>query len=481
MLESADCTGTMEVATVTKCQLGPLLLLDRSRCLKHSLTHITMRHAIRPCSPDRLRLLPTRSSRVAMLLLLNLAIIGGWGASCYAQKRSPAPVVRPPSSNDSAAVEAARERVNTIIQNNAQAQEAIKEAGDRLKQELAPDSGGSGASGLASSPEEGGFSLIPVCHSPSGALDIGCKNQQPSAAGEPVDADGPQQPSAAGEPVIADAPYISDVKDKILPATPVDPAELLERQRGREASDLLRDSQQLLQNTDCAALMSTYRPGPTRALPSECMTPAEAMSVYTPIGRSQPTAAAAPEPVIDGSQIPSVIDFTLGPAPSQSSDRIAPIAIDRVFVGPPAPSPQPEKLPNTPSDLDSAPNTPSTTLSPTYDSTTPPLSPGAWSQGIQESDNPGSVGSSVSSGATQADEKPAESDSTGGGLFDRIFEAGKEARDGYNNFQIQVGDYLRGITRDADGAPVKKGSKQNTKKDSIQDQFDKKIDELLNQ
>jgi hypothetical protein len=75
----------------------------------------------------------------------------------------------------------------------------------------------------------------------------------------------------------------------------------------------------------------------------------------------------------------------------------------------------------------------------------------------------------------------SESDSGGTGVIDRIFDAGKNAREGLRNLQIQLGDRLRGITRDADGAPVKIGSKQDTKKNSIQDEFNKKIDELLDQ
>jgi hypothetical protein len=89
------------------------------------------------------------------------------------------------------------------------------------------------------------------------------------------------------------------------------------------------------------------------------------MSVY----RSSPSSGGAPQPagsdtdtIIDGSNVPSQIDFS----------RSAP---DRVFVGPPAPEPSSQPTPGKSSDLDSAPNTPSTVPPPTYDATTPPLPP----------------------------------------------------------------------------------------------------------
>ena len=212
---------------MTKCRLGPLLLLDcsLSRRLEHSLSHTTMPRATRPRGPYSLRLLPTNRSCVAVLFLLNLTIIAGWGTSCYGQKRPPAPVVRPPSSNSTAAAEAARERANNIIQNNSQAQEAIKEAGDKLQEELR-DSSASGTDDSGQDSEclrTGGPALAFMCAYPNWKCQMGVG---------PCNWDQGESYSSSG-PSTSDAPYISDSKDKILPAMPVDPAELQERQRGR--------------------------------------------------------------------------------------------------------------------------------------------------------------------------------------------------------------------------------------------------------
>ena len=197
--------------------------------------------------------------------------------------------------------------------------------------------------------------------------------------------------------------------------------------------------------------MSTYRPGPARALPTECMTPAEAMSVYTPIGRSQPILPSAPEPVIDGSQIPSVIDFTLGPSPSEPSDPIS-SALEQLA----------DQIP-----IDDVDRWQPSSLSsePQVDSSSPQ---GSQTQDEQETE----ASQTPTSGSTDAQDTPSESDSGSTGVIDRIFEAGKNAREGLRNIEIQVGDRLRGITRDADGAPVKIGSQGDTKTDPNQDDLD---------
>jgi hypothetical protein len=91
-------------------------------------------------------------------------------------------------------------------------------------------------------------------------------------------------------------------------------ARRLEEQRNRDAANLLSDANNLLQSTDpgvdCAALMSTYYSGKAPALPSQCMSDVERMSVYAPGSPQQIAAIVSPEPIIDGSKIPSVISFS---------------------------------------------------------------------------------------------------------------------------------------------------------------------------
>jgi hypothetical protein len=102
-------------------------------------------------------------------------------------------------------------------------------------------------------------------------------------------------------------------------------ARRLEEERNQEAANLLRDANNLLQsadsNVDCAALMSTYYSGNPPALPPQCMSDAERMSVYTPGSPRQLANLASPEPVIDGSNIPSAIDFN--PVLQQLTSQIA--------------------------------------------------------------------------------------------------------------------------------------------------------------
>jgi hypothetical protein len=230
-------------------------------------------------------------------------------------------------------------------------------------------------------------------------------------------------------PYPSDAPYISDTKDKYLPTEPVGPTTGESR---------------------CISLMSTYRPGSAQPLPSDCMTEAESMSVYMPIGHPRSQTPSAPEPVIDGSQIPSIIDFTLGPSPSQSPEPISPTLqqLTEQF----AKQIKIDELPSFPS---------------------PSVSQVSGGSQLSEAQGNSGTGASESSPAsTQGQDSPSESDSGSIGLIDQIFEAGKNAREEFKNFQIQVGDRLRGITRDADGAPVKIGSQGDRKKDSNQDDID---------
>jgi hypothetical protein len=91
-------------------------------------------------------------------------------------------------------------------------------------------------------------------------------------------------------------------------------ARRLEEQRNRDAANLLSDANSLLQSTDpsvdCAALMSTYYSGKAPALPSQCMSDVERMSVYSPGSPRRIAAIVSSEPVIDGSNIPSSISFS---------------------------------------------------------------------------------------------------------------------------------------------------------------------------
>jgi hypothetical protein len=225
-------------------------------------------------------------SRLGLLSVLVVFLISAFGArmeaqECARQVAAGVKGITPDCSTDTSyrrSTSSAQRKIDEINRSNSAAQDALKNQMDRLREAL-------------------------TNHAASGN-----------------ETDSESDLSDASEPVVSDAPYISDVVDKELSAAPVDFGRL--KAEG-DAASLLRQSRDLLQNTDCAALMSTYRPGPAQTLPPECMTAAEAMSVYTPIGRSQPTAPSVPEPVINGSQIPSIIDFTLGPSPSQSSESLA--------------------------------------------------------------------------------------------------------------------------------------------------------------
>lgn len=92
--------------------------------------------------------------------------------------------------------------------------------------------------------------------------------------------------------------------------------QLHEQQRNQDAANLLSDANNLLlsANTtaDCSALVTTPYPVTSSppALPPQCMSDAEAASVYAPGKRPQISPSPQPEPVIDGSNIPSTIDFS---------------------------------------------------------------------------------------------------------------------------------------------------------------------------
>ena len=212
------------------------------------------------------------------------------------------------------------------------------------------------------------------------------------------------------------APYISDRKDKYLPPDSVDledrAAERAARQRQREAADLLKDASKL---QDCLAAMSTYNSGRQRELPAGCLSDIEQMSVYR-------SGAPSPAPqrggfdvdtIIDGSDIPSVIAFP----------NAATAATERVFGDPPAQPASPQPTPSGSSDLDRAPDTPSTTLTPTYDSTMPPLPPPGtrpWNGGPVTTPETTSASLSTQSGSPSSNRSliNPETEAYAAGLFD---------------------------------------------------------------
>jgi hypothetical protein len=158
------------------------------------------------------------------------------------------------------------------------------------------------------------------------------------------------------EPPVLPRPALSDKRDKRLPE---------ESAEQKQAAALLEESKRLFkEQQDCLAAMTTYRPRPLADLPPGCLSDIDRQSVSRdlyPYRTIAPPSGSNPETVIDGSRIPSQIDF-----PGR--------AIDRVFVGPllpPARGPQPSSRAS--SDLDSAQNTPSTIPQPAYDSILPPL------------------------------------------------------------------------------------------------------------
>jgi hypothetical protein len=76
--------------------------------------------------------------------------------------------------------------------------------------------------------------------------------------------------------------------------------------------------------TDCNALRATALSGGQIILPAECQTDLDRATTYQPGAASRPRASGspAPEPVIDGSKIPSQIDFPgRAPAPGSSGGR----------------------------------------------------------------------------------------------------------------------------------------------------------------
>lgn len=231
------------------------------------------------------------------------------------------------SSGSPSGTSSAQQRIDEINRNTAAAQQNIQQSFDRLRDIL--------------------------------------KNQSSSQTNSDDDDD---------EVETGSAPYVSDRRDKYLPSDSVDVDDLAvqraareqeraERQREREAADLLKDARSL---QDCLAAMSTYRSGPQRDMPAGCLSDIDQMSVYRSSARSP-----APQPstfnvdtIIDGSNIPASIDYSNSPT----------AAIDRVFTGPPVPPPVQQPNPSGPSDVDRGPDSPSMKLLP-YDSSMPPLPP----------------------------------------------------------------------------------------------------------
>jgi hypothetical protein len=103
---------------------------------------------------------------------------------------------------------------------------------------------------------------------------------------------------------------------------------------------------------DCEALRSKYYPAGQRPqLPPECLTDIDRMSVYQPVPRrpAAPAPTAPQETVIDGSRIPSRIDFSK-PAPSPVPAPVTPPVAVPPPPSPPTPEPsRPVRPPTSPS------------------------------------------------------------------------------------------------------------------------------------
>jgi hypothetical protein len=230
---------------------------------------------------------------------------------------------------------------------------------------------------------------------------------------------------SSGRNYVSDAPYISDVKDKRLPPDPAEleaiAAERAARQRESEAADLLKEARELSQ-PDCAGLMSTYYTGRAPALPAECMSEAERMSVYTPGAWPRPQLPVSSEPVIDGSNIPSVIDFALGGgAGSGKPDTMMP----GFGVSPSLQRLVDEDLPVAPEPSESP--APSQTSSPLV---------------VASSQNDSQAELSAEAPSLKPEE--SASDAASGGIFDRILDGAKNAPAAWKDFRIRVGYCIRG-------------------------------------
>ena len=213
------------------------------------------------------------------------------------------------------------------------------------------------------------------------------------------------------------------MKDKRLPPDPAEleaiAAERAARQRESEAADLLKEARELSQ-PDCAGLMSTYYTGRAPALPAECMSEAEGMSVYTPGSRPRPQLPVSSEPVIDGSNIPSVIDFALGgDAGSGKPDTMMPgFGI-------------------------------SASLQRLVDEDIPVASEPSESPAPSQNSSPLVVASSQDASQPEPSAEipspqPEESASDSGSVFDRILDAAKNAPAAWKDFRVRVGYCIRG-------------------------------------
>ncbi len=158
----------------------------------------------------------------------------------------------------------------------------------------------------------------------------------------------PSPPPASSRP--AAVPEPAGTRSAVAPPPPPPPGPTREQ---LEANALLEQARLLngakLTSADCIALMSTYYSGTPPPVPAACQTELGRLSTYEQ-GRgpvSRPVVINL-ETIIDGSNIPSRIDFPAAP----------PSAIDRVVIGV-TPSPSPA-IPAAALDLDSAPKTPST-------------------------------------------------------------------------------------------------------------------------
>lgn len=127
-----------------------------------------------------------------------------------------------------------------------------------------------------------------------------------------------------------------------LRCRPADCAQLFTAIRGGSAAGVPAGRQTPI---NCEALRSTYAAGGQQiALPPECTTELDRLSTYQPGKAAQPPTAPPRETVIDGSKIPSHIDFSR-PAPAPTSPSPTP----NVPGSPPTPAVSSPASPVTPS------------------------------------------------------------------------------------------------------------------------------------
>jgi hypothetical protein len=99
-----------------------------------------------------------------------------------------------------------------------------------------------------------------------------------------------------------------------------------------------------MRGVDCAALRATYgRPGQRTTLPPECVSELDRTTTYEPVTPppAAPPPPRAPETVIDGSKIPSRIDFPSRPAASPTPAPTPPAPPPAPPVPHAEPSPRP--------------------------------------------------------------------------------------------------------------------------------------------